>query len=103
MDRVKRFDFTASAWSEGFSFVVPRPEEESRLFAFIGPFQPLVKLCQILRWFTLFNLKISGLDVHFHQPFLRHRHHDRFYVDLQLSFHKHYEWPENRIKYSARP
>jgi hypothetical protein len=24
-------------------------------------------------------------------------------VDLQLSFHKHYEWPENRIKYSARP
>ncbi|XP_046454942.1 glutamate receptor 3-like [Daphnia pulex] len=47
MDRVKRFDFTASAWSEGFSFVVPRPEEESRLFAFIGPFQPLV-------WMSIF-------------------------------------------------
>ncbi|XP_046453793.1 ionotropic receptor 93a-like [Daphnia pulex] len=42
MDRVKRFDYTASAWSEGFSFVTPRPDEESRLFAFIGPFQPAV-------------------------------------------------------------
>ncbi|EFX85981.1 hypothetical protein DAPPUDRAFT_98390 [Daphnia pulex] len=42
MDRVERFDYTSSSWSEGFSFVAPRPGEESRLFAFIGPFQPMV-------------------------------------------------------------
>jgi len=42
MDRVERFDYSASAWSEGFSFVAPRPGEENRLFAFIGPFQPTV-------------------------------------------------------------
>jgi ionotropic glutamate receptor len=69
MDRVKRFDFTASAWSEGFSFVVPRPEEESRLFAFIGPFQPLVKLCQILRWFTLFNFENLRFGCQFSSAF----------------------------------
>ncbi len=42
MDRGERFDYTASAWSEAFSFVAPRPGQESRLFAFIGPFQPMV-------------------------------------------------------------
>jgi ionotropic glutamate receptor len=43
MSRAERFDYTASAWSEGFNFAMPRPGEESRLFAFVGPFQPRVK------------------------------------------------------------
>nr|CAH0101189.1 unnamed protein product [Daphnia galeata] len=47
MDRAERFDYTASAWSEGFSFAMPRPGEESRLFAFVGPFQPRV-------WISIF-------------------------------------------------
>ncbi len=42
LDRKERMDFTYMAWSEGFGLVVPSPEEESRLFAFIGPFQPTV-------------------------------------------------------------
>jgi hypothetical protein len=42
MDRVERFDFTTFIWSEGFRLIVPRSGEESRLFAFIGPFQPMV-------------------------------------------------------------
>nr|CAH0108320.1 unnamed protein product [Daphnia galeata] len=42
MDRVERMDFTFHTFSDGFSLVVPKPEEESRLFAFIGPFQPNV-------------------------------------------------------------
>lgn len=44
MDRVERMDFTFHTFSDGFSLVVPKPEEESRLFAFIGPFQPNVML-----------------------------------------------------------
>ncbi|KAK4019074.1 hypothetical protein OUZ56_001104 [Daphnia magna] len=38
-------DFTSFfGWSESYTMVVPRPEEESRLFAFIWPFQPSVWL-----------------------------------------------------------
>ncbi|KZS20158.1 Uncharacterized protein APZ42_013153 [Daphnia magna] len=40
-----RMDYTSSfAWVDGFSLVVPRPGEESRLFAFTRPFQPTVWL-----------------------------------------------------------
>jgi hypothetical protein len=42
MDRVERFDFTNFVLAEDFRLVVPRSGEESRLFAFIGPFQPMV-------------------------------------------------------------
>jgi hypothetical protein len=36
-------DFTSFfVWVDGFSLIVPKPGEESRLFAFIGPFQPAV-------------------------------------------------------------
>ena len=31
-------------WSEALGLIVPRPGEEIRLFAFIGPFQPKVKV-----------------------------------------------------------
>ncbi|XP_032779707.2 ionotropic receptor 93a isoform X1 [Daphnia magna] len=45
LDRMKRMDYTSSfSWVDGFSLVVPRPGEESRLFAFTGPFQPTVWL-----------------------------------------------------------
>nr|CAH0107515.1 unnamed protein product [Daphnia galeata] len=43
----QRFDFTTFIWSEGFRLIVPRSGEESRLFAFIGPFQPMV-------WMSIF-------------------------------------------------
>ncbi|XP_032796243.2 glutamate [NMDA] receptor subunit 1 [Daphnia magna] len=42
MDRAERMDYTFHTWSDGFRLVVPRPGEESRLFAFIGPFEPMV-------------------------------------------------------------
>ena len=35
-------EFTSMVWTEPFTLIVPKPEEESRLFAFIRPFQPLV-------------------------------------------------------------
>jgi len=67
MDRVERMDFTSHTWSEGFSLIVPRPEEESRLFAFIGPFQPTVSYYHFVRFINnymqLFNCwLLSGLD-----------------------------------------
>lgn len=85
MDRVERFDYTASAWSEAFSFVAPRPGQESRLFAFIGPFQPMVGYnCKNgMRFQYIFAL--TGLDVCFHQPYFRNRCNDIFYVALQSS------------------
>ncbi|XP_045025966.1 glutamate receptor ionotropic, delta-1 [Daphnia magna] len=44
-ERKKKMDFTSFfGWSESYTMVVPRPEEESRLFAFIWPFQPSVWL-----------------------------------------------------------
>lgn len=43
MNRVQRLDYTTHpGWVDGFRLVVPRLGEESRLFAFIGPFEPLV-------------------------------------------------------------
>ena len=39
MERKEMMDFTLfPAWYEVFRLVVPAPEEENRLFAFIGPF-----------------------------------------------------------------
>ncbi|XP_046454961.1 glutamate [NMDA] receptor subunit 1-like isoform X1 [Daphnia pulex] len=43
-DRVAKNDPTSFIWTEGMTLIVPRPEEENRLFAFIGPFQPMVWL-----------------------------------------------------------
>ena len=42
LDRKERMDFTSFTWSDDFGLVEPRPGEESRLFAFIGPFQSMV-------------------------------------------------------------
>ncbi|XP_046657326.1 glutamate receptor ionotropic, kainate glr-3-like isoform X4 [Daphnia pulicaria] len=57
MDRVKRMDFTSQqTWSEGFCLIVPRPVEESRLFAFIGPFQPTVWMLIFISLFVLVDM-----------------------------------------------
>ena len=41
--RAERMDYTCGlAWAEPFNLVVPVPEYESRIFAFIRPFQPMV-------------------------------------------------------------
>lgn len=42
-DRIERMSFTFPTWAEGFNMVVPKPGHESRLFAFIRPFQPTVR------------------------------------------------------------
>ena len=42
LDRIERMDFTFLVLSEGFGLIVPTPGEESRLFAFVRPFQPMV-------------------------------------------------------------
>lgn len=41
-ERKAKTDFTFMAWSEPYTLVVPKPEQLSRLFAFIRPFQPTV-------------------------------------------------------------
>ncbi|XP_046461499.1 uncharacterized protein LOC124207902 [Daphnia pulex] len=42
-DRINRMDYTSYfVWVDGLSLIVPKPGEQSRLFAFIGPFQPSV-------------------------------------------------------------
>jgi hypothetical protein len=71
MDRVERMDFTSHTWSEGFSLIVPRPAEESRLFAFIGPFQPTASYFHFvefinIRFYTISFYIVSGLDADFY-------------------------------------
>ena len=45
LDRKNRMDWAnMPVWSEALGLIVPRPGEEIRLFAFIGPFQPKVKV-----------------------------------------------------------
>ncbi len=73
MDRVERMDFTSHTWSEGFSLIVPRPAEESRLFAFVGPFQPTVSYFHFVGFINicLYALILSfyiclGLDADFY-------------------------------------
>ncbi|KAI9556275.1 hypothetical protein GHT06_018849 [Daphnia sinensis] len=60
LDRIKRMDYTSSfVWVDGFSLVVPRPGEESRLFAFTRPFQPTVWL-----WiFIAMIFMVSGMTL----------------------------------------
>lgn len=41
-ERNARFDYTSLVWSEPYNLVVPRPGIETRLFAFLLPFQPMV-------------------------------------------------------------
>lgn len=41
-DRAQRADFTSMMWSEPYTIVAPKPEQKSRLFAFIRPFHPTV-------------------------------------------------------------
>ncbi|XP_046446905.1 glutamate receptor ionotropic, delta-1-like [Daphnia pulex] len=43
-ERKKNLDFSYFVWTEPYSMVVPQPEEEPRLFAFVRPFQPPVWL-----------------------------------------------------------
>ncbi|KAK4012732.1 hypothetical protein OUZ56_024968 [Daphnia magna] len=76
MNRVQRLDYTTHpGWVDGFRLVVPRLGEESRLFAFIGPFEPLV-------WLLIF---ISVLVI----------------VALMTSFtifYKHYPWNASQVE-----
>ena len=43
-EQKKAMDFAYFFWAEPHAMVVPRPGKEPRLFAFIEPFQPNVKL-----------------------------------------------------------
>ena len=54
-------DFTFLVATEGFALTVPRQtEEENRLFAFIGPFQPLVIYnIYLLSYYT--NYKVASV------------------------------------------
>ena len=43
--RAARIDYTCGlGWAEPYNIIVPKPEFQSRLFAFVRPFQPLVNL-----------------------------------------------------------
>ena len=42
IDRKEKMDFVYAIVTDLWTIVVPVPGEESRLFAFIGPFQPMV-------------------------------------------------------------
>ena len=39
-------DFTFFIWTEPYTLIVPKPELESHLFAFIRPFRPMVCIAQ---------------------------------------------------------
>ena len=41
-ERYEKFAFTYTIFAETNMLIVPKPGEESRLFAFIRPFQPMV-------------------------------------------------------------
>jgi len=56
-DRKKVIDFSYPFWIGPFKLLVPKPGEESRLFAFIRPFQPLVNNSIISRLLQLYWLK----------------------------------------------
>lgn len=47
LDRKERMDFSFLTWSEAYRLVVPRPGEESRIFAFVRPFQPTVRSSRV--------------------------------------------------------
>lgn len=52
------------SWTEPYVMVVPRSEEEPRLFAFILPFQPMVQICSLsnnsrhISHYNMTNLRI---------------------------------------------
>ncbi|XP_045036265.1 glutamate receptor ionotropic, kainate 3 isoform X2 [Daphnia magna] len=64
MDRVTRMDYTFPTWADGFSLVVPRPGEENRLFAFVGPFQPTVWLLIFISIFVLVSVMTLFTWIH---------------------------------------
>lgn len=41
-ERKRKVDLTYFIWTEPYSMVVPRPEEYSRIFAFVYPYQSTV-------------------------------------------------------------
>ena len=41
-DRKEKMDFAFFIGTEPYTLIVPKPEMESRLFAFIRPFHPMV-------------------------------------------------------------
>lgn len=43
-ERFNKMDFCYMSWTEPYTLIVPKVQEESRLFAFIRPFQPMVKI-----------------------------------------------------------
>nr|CAH0102497.1 unnamed protein product [Daphnia galeata] len=52
-ERTKNSDFSYFIWTEPYSMVVPQPEEEPRLFAFIRPFQTTVWLLIFITMFVM--------------------------------------------------
>lgn len=46
--RAQKVDYAPLAWSEPYTIVAPKPEQKSRLFAFIRPFQPMVCIFSFL-------------------------------------------------------
>jgi hypothetical protein len=62
MDRVERMDYSFFTWTDGFSLVVPNPGEESRLFAFVRPFQPWVNY-HLISHFPGYLITISLFQV----------------------------------------
>ncbi|XP_057369794.1 glutamate receptor ionotropic, delta-1-like [Daphnia carinata] len=64
-ERKQIVDLTYFIWTEPYSMVVPQPEEESRIFAFIYPYQPTVWLLIVIAMIAmvLFMTLISVLYV----------------------------------------
>ncbi|KAI9553418.1 hypothetical protein GHT06_021322 [Daphnia sinensis] len=61
MNRVQRMDYTTHpGWVDRFRLVVPRLGEESRLFAFIGPFEPKVWLLVFISVLVVVALMTFG-------------------------------------------
>ncbi|XP_045025959.1 glutamate receptor ionotropic, delta-1-like [Daphnia magna] len=63
-ERKQKVDLTYFIWTEPYSMVVPQPEEQSRIFAFIYPYQPMVWLLIFITMIAVVLLMSSLSVIH---------------------------------------
>lgn len=69
LSRMQRMDHTTHhGWVDGFRLVVPRSEEQSRLFAFIGPFEPTVWLLVFITVLVVVAVMTLFAMIYRHRP-----------------------------------
>lgn len=84
-DRKERLDYTYFAWTEAYTFIVPKPELESRLFAFMQPFQltvnPSFSINSLLNE-ILTKMSTTGVDLFGISNYCFDTYNELFFVDI---------------------